>query len=483
MMKLSRLLKNINYSGSPDNREISHITHDSRKVKKNTLFIAISGEYNDGHNYILDAINNGATAVIANGRAPITDLVPIIQVDNPRKIMSQIAANFYNHPSENLNIIGITGTNGKTTTTQIIDHIIKFSRRTSSSLGTLGFNTPSGIISTGFTTPESIDLQQILKTISDGGIEYVPMEISSHAIELYRVSNVKIGIAIFTNLGYDHLDFHKSQENYFNSKLKLFTNLHKNSIAILNDDDIYTKKIKKKIKCNYFTFGFNSKSSDLQIKKYTLGLNKSEATFVINNKIFSIETNLIGKFNLLNIAASFLCSLKLNISSDIIIKAIKHFNNVPGRLEKYHCLNNNTIIIDYAHTPDAFQNIFENICNLKKDNEKILSIFGCGGNRDRLKRSKMAKISEKYSDYIYLTNDNPRNENEDQIIDDICLGFETNNHTIIKNRKEAIINVLSKTENSIILILGKGAEKYQIIRNKKISHSDIEIVKDYINEN
>ena len=217
-MKLNEILKDIKYNGIADNREITSITYDSRKIKENSLFIAISGQQDDGHDYILEAINSGATAVIANGRAPMTDLVPIMQVDNPRKVMSKIASNFYSNPSKKLKIIGITGTNGKTSTTQIVDHIIKFSRRSSSSLGTLGFNSPSGLITTGFTTPESIELQQILKTIHDGGIDYVPMEISSHAIELYRVHNIDVNYAIFTNLGYDHLDFHKTKENYFYMK-------------------------------------------------------------------------------------------------------------------------------------------------------------------------------------------------------------------------------------------------------------------------
>ena len=480
-MKLSEILKDVKCSGNHDNREISNITYDSRKVKNNCLFVAISGQNEDGHDYILNAINNGATAVIANGRAPVTDLVPIIQVKNPRKTMSKIASNFYKNPSEKLNIIGITGTNGKTTTTQIIDHIIKFSRRTSCSLGTLGFNTPSGIISTGFTTPESIELQQILKTIYDGGIEYVPLEISSHAIELYRVNDIMINIAIFTNLGYDHLDFHKSQENYFKSKLKLFTSLNENSIALLNYEDKRTNQIIKKINCKYFTFGFNKKS-DLFIKKYELKLNQSIVTYTFNNTTFSIKTNLIGKFNLLNIAASTLCSLKIGIPIDIIKKSFKYFKNVPGRLETYQSTNN-TIIIDYAHTPDAFDNIYKNIFILKQKDQKIFSIFGCGGNRDKSKRPKMAQISEKYSNHIYITNDNPRFENEDEIIKDICKGFKSSNHTTIKNRKNAIIEVLSNVENSIILILGKGIEQYHIIGNKRVPHSDIKIVKEYINEN
>ena len=480
-MKLSKLLKNINYSGQHNDQEISSIAYDSRKVKNNCLFIAVTGENYDGHDYINEAINNGASAILANGRAPISSKVPIMQVQNPRKAMSKIAANFYNNPSRKLNVIGVTGTNGKTTTTQIIDHIIRFSMRPSSSLGTLGFNTPTGMISTGFTTPESIELHQILKTIKDGGGKYVPMEISSHAIELYRTHNVDVNIAIFTNLGLDHLDFHKTQKNYFNSKLKLFTNLNKSSTAILNNDDNKTNDIIGKIKCDYCTFGFKE-NSDLQIIDYKLNRNYSKVKILINNRKYSFKTKLIGKFNLLNLAASILCGTKLNIPIEIILESIKHFNNIPGRLEKY-LHNDNTIIIDYAHSPDAFSNIYENIFQLKHKNEKIISIFGCGGDRDKTKRSKMAEISEKYSDYIYITNDNPRNENEDLIINDICLGFKQSKHKVIKNRKNAIEYTLSNHTNSIILILGKGIEKYQIIKNNKIPYSDIDTVKKIINEN
>ena len=480
-MKLSNILKNIKFRGKHDNRNISSITYDSRKVKKDCLFIALSGEKYDGHDYINEAIKNGASAILANGRAPISNKVPIIQVKNPRKAMSKIAANFYNNPSKELNIIGITGTNGKTTTTQIIDHIIKFSMRQSSSLGTLGFNSPTGMVSTGFTTPESIELHQILKMIKDGGGQYVPMEISSHAIELYRTKDVKVDIAIFTNLGSDHLDFHKSQENYFNSKLKLFTDLNKNSIAILNKDDIKTNKIIKHIKCKYFTYGFSDKS-DLKILDYSLELDGSKAIFKFKNKRINIDTKLIGKFNLLNIAASILCSIMINIPIEIIAEAIKHFNNVPGRFEKYQ-YKNNTIIVDYAHSPDAFINIFKNILQLKKTNQKIISIFGCGGDRDKNKRSIMGEIAEKFSDKIYITNDNPRNENEDSIINDICLGFNDSKHKIIKNRKDAIEQVLSTNNNAIILILGKGIEEFQIIKNNKIPHSDITTVKNIINAN
>ena len=479
-MNLQSILKNIKYQGEVENIEISNITYDSRKVKEGSLFIAISGQNEDGHDYIYEAVNKGASAVIANGRAPVLDNIPIIQVSNPRKVMSKIAANFYNNPSKELNIIGITGTNGKTTTTQIIDYIIKANNKTSSSLGTLGFNTPSGMISTGFTTPESIELQQIIDTIKKGGIEYVPMEISSHAIELYRTNDVDVNIAIFTNIGHDHLDFHKSIENYFNAKLKLFTQLNKKSTAILNIDDPYTKKIINKINCNYSTYGFNKKA-DLYIKDYSLNIEKSKAIIQYKGELFELETPLIGKFNLYNLSAAVLCTFELGICKNDIIQSIKYFNNIPGRLEKYN-YKSNTIIIDYAHTPDAFANIFKSIFELKNKNKKIITVFGCGGNRDSSKRKRMGKIASNYSDYIYITNDNPRFEDEDKIIDNICGGISNTEYQIIKDRKKAIISAMNN-ENSIILILGKGVEEYQIIKNKKINHSDIKTVKEFINEN
>ena len=481
-MKLNQILKNINFKGKHDNREILSIAHDSRKVKEGTLFIAITGLEKDGHDFIFDAIKNGATAIVANGRAPVTDIVPIIQVDNPRKIMSKIASNFYNDPSNELNIIGTTGTNGKTTTTQIIDHILKYNNFPCSSLGTLGFISSSGIISTGFTTPESIELHHILQTIKNGGTKYVPMEISSHALEMNRVDDINIKYAIFTNLGTDHLDFHKNEENYFNAKLKLFKNLNKNGIAIINIDDKYSKKIIDNIHSKYYTYGF-SKKADLSIINYDLSIKESNAIIKHENKKYNLKTNLIGKFNLYNIMGAILCCNKIGIDMRTILKAINCFNNVPGRLEKYYLPNkkNSIAIIDYAHSPDAFENIFKTVTEFK-NNKKIITVFGCGGNRDKSKRPRMAKIAEKHSDFIYLTSDNPRFENLNEIFEDIKSGLKMNKYKIIQNRENAIIEALNNYNNTIFLILGKGIEEFQIIKNNKMPHSDIQVIKNYINE-
>ena len=481
-MKLSKIVYNINYKGMSDDREISYITHDSRKVKKGTLFIALKGIQSDGHDYIFDAIDKGAIAIIANGRAPATNKVPILQVSNPRKVMSQIASNFFESKKFNLKIIGITGTNGKTTTTQIINHVLNYNSLRSGSLGTLGFDSPSGIKSTNFTTPESIDLHQILKIMKNGGIQFVPMEVSSHAIEMNRVDNINFDVAIYTNLGFDHLDFHGNRENYFKTKLKLFKKLNKNSLAIINNDDHYSDRIIKRLNCKYFTYGVNNEA-DLYIKKYELGINQSKAILIYKNTEYNLTTHLVGKFNLYNILASILCCISLGIDIKSIIKSINIFENVPGRFEKIKLPNKKGfVIIDYAHSPDAFENIFKNISIINKK-RKIITLFGCGGERDNYKRPKMAAIAEKFSEWVIITNDNPRNENENKIIADIREGFTLKKHEIIKDRKEGILKSLKLAENHIILILGKGIEEYQIIKNEKIPHSDMRIVKNYINEN
>ena len=481
-MKLSKIVSNITYKGKTDDREISYITHDSRKVKEGTLFIALKGIQSDGHDFIFDAIDKGAIAIIANGRAPVTNKVPILQVSNPRKVMSQIASNFFNTQNNSLKIIGITGTNGKTTTTQITNHILNYNNFRSGSLGTLGFDTPTGIKSTNFTTPESIDLHHILKIMKDGGIQFVPMEVSSHAIDMNRVDNVKFDIAIYTNLGFDHLDFHGNRENYFKTKLKLFQNLNNEAKAIINIDDEYANRIIENLNCKYFTYGINEKA-DMYIKKYTLGINESKAIVVYKKKEYTLNTSLVGKFNLYNILASILCNVCIGIDVKSAINSINTFKNVPGRFEKIKLPKKKGVaIIDYAHSPDAFENIYKNI-KIINEKKKIISVFGCGGERDSHKRPKMAAIAESFSDWVIITNDNPRNENEDEIIKDIKKGFILNKNEVIKNRKEAIIKALRMSKNNIVVILGKGIEEYQVIKNKKIPHSDINTVENYVNEN
>ena len=479
MKKLNSILEGIKYSGKADNRLIESISYDSRKIKNKSLFIAVNGFKNDGHNYIDSAIKSGAVAVLADINFNKEYPVPLLKVKNTRKAMSRIAANFFNDCSLNIKITGITGTNGKTTTAQLINHILKTNEYSTSVLGTLGFEGPGGILNTGFTTPESLELQHIFQTLQQGGVTHLNMEISSHALSLNRVDDVDVDIAVFTNLTEEHLDFHKTMNNYFKSKLKLFQNLSSNKTAIINNDDKHSKQIINKTSAKILTYGFSC-DSDIFPTKVKMSLFGSEFLINYKNQILKVKTNLIGDHNILNILASILVCDNLGLKLEEIVSSINTLKLVPGRFESYKTKNNGVVIIDYAHTPDAFDKILSLVKKIDP-NRKIISLFGCGGNRDQYKRPVMAKISEKYSDKIIITDDNPRYESSDKIINEIISGFKYHKYEIIKNRKKAIeklINNLQKDDT--LLILGKGIENYQIVENKKIYHNDIETVKSLI---
>ena len=333
--KLTELVKNINpLNLVTDDIEISRLCTNSKQVVQGDLFIAIPGHSVDGHQYVQEAIENGAASVLVNGRDVGSVSIPLISVANPRRALSKLASEFYNNPSEKLNIIGITGTNGKTTTTQIIDHIIRFSMRPSSSLGTLGFNTPTGMISTGFTTPESIDLHQILKTLKDGGIEYIPMEVSSHAIEQFRVADVDFNYAVFTNLTQDHLDYHHTMEDYFQAKAKLFKMLPLDATAIINLDCQYGKILKTI--CPAPVVSTSSISKDMiQFSVFQSTLKGINGEIIAGNKIYPVHSPLIGDFNRENILMAVATAHSMNICSASIENGIRNCTNNPGRMEYF----------------------------------------------------------------------------------------------------------------------------------------------------
>ena len=419
MKKLNSILNGIKYSGKIDERIIDAIFYDSRKVQENSLFIAINGLNYDGHQYIDQAIELGANAIVVDKKIQKSYSIPILKVKNTRKAMSQIASNFFGDCSKNIKITAVTGTNGKTTIIELVNYILKNNNYQSSSLGTLGFKGPSGIINTGFTTPESLELQQIFYILNKGGITHLNMEISSHAIKLNRIDNVDVDIAVFTNLTNEHLDFHGTINNYFNTKLKLFKNLSDNKIAIINNDDIYSKKIKDQTKAKVFTYGFNN-NSDIFPEEIAMDFNGS--TFYVNfeKERFQINTNLIGNFNISNILASILICKNIGLEMSHIINSINNFKSVPGRCEFYTKKNGGIIIIDYAHTPDAFEKILLTIKNLNSK-KQIVTLFGCGGNRDKSKRSIMGEISDRYSNKTIITDDNPRHESPQEIIKQVVL--------------------------------------------------------------
>jgi len=480
-MNLPDLLNNINYSGNMRNVEISSVAHDSRKVAKGSLFIALKGKRSDGYDYINEAIDNGASAILANSRkVSITKEIPIINVENVRYVMSKIASNFYNHPSKNINLIGVTGTNGKTSTCYLINHILNDNRISSGSIGTLGYINPSNIVSTGFTTPEALDLHQMIDTSVKGGLKNIVMEISSHSIDMYRVEDIYIDIAVFTNLTPEHLDFHKTMENYLNSKKKIFKNLNTNKTSVINKDDLYYKKMISGLNSKIITYGLSSKA-DIYSTKYELLEDSINAQISVFGKSIEISTMLVGKYNLYNILASIATCYDFGLNLNQISSSLNKFISIPGRLQKIYNKNESLIIIDYAHTPDAFDNVLRTIRALGY--KKVITLFGCGGDRDKEKRAPMASIAEEYSDTIIVTSDNPRTENLDEILFDIKLGFKYNKHTIIRNRSEALLYGVKKLgPKSILVILGKGVEKYQDVNGIKVPHDDRKIILDAVNE-
>ena len=480
-MNLMELLKNIDYSGKISDVDINAITHDSRKVKKGSLFIALKGEKNDGYQYINDAVKNGASAILANSRPVYIDSnIPIVNVPNVRQAMAKLACNFFQNPSEKINLVGVTGTNGKTSVCYLINHILNDNKFQSGSIGTLGYINSSNIVSTGFTTPESIDLQQILDTSVRGGLENIVMEVSSHAIDMHRVDGLDIDIAIFTNLTPEHLDFHKTMDNYLNAKQKIFTRLNKSNNCIINIDDHYSEKIVLKTKANIVKYGLSS-NADIYPIKYEFSNNGLTATISIFKESIDISTTLFGEYNLYNILASvagaYLCGLPLKKIEKSLNKPVL----IPGRLEMIYSESGKTVIIDYAHTPDAFENVLKSISKLKYN--KIITVFGCGGNRDKSKRAPMGMIAEKYSDFIVLTSDNPRSENLDKIIENIEAGFQKKKHLVINDRNEALKHAVNEMDSgSILLVLGKGVENYQEVNGQKMPYDEKKSILEILNE-
>ncbi len=481
-MNLSKLLKNINHSGNLSDVDIKSITHDSRKVKHGSLFIALKGEFEDGYKYINDAIKNGAVAILANSRPVyLKGETPVLNVSNVRQAMAKIACNFFDNPSKKINLIGVTGTNGKTSVCYLINHILNDNNFSSGSIGTLGYVNSSNIISTGFTTPESIDLQQILDTSVKGGLENIVMEVSSHSIAMHRVDGLNINIGIFTNLTPEHLDFHKTMENYLKEKQKMFTGLDKNSNCIINIDDPYAEKMLLKTKANVVKYGLSC-NSDIYPVKYKLSNKGLKAQISIFGETVNISTTLFGKYNLYNILAAISAASIYGIPDQKIESSLNKPISIPGRLEIVYNQKGKTIVLDYAHTPDAFENVLNSITDLKYN--KIITVFGCGGNRDTSKRAPMGKIAEKYSDEIIVTSDNPREESLNKIIDNILIGFENNKHIVIADRTDALRYAIHKMEKgSILLVLGKGIENYQEINGEKIPYNERDNILKVLNEN
>ena len=481
-MKLNDIINGleiIKVNGNLD-LDITNIEYDSRKVRENTLFICIKGFNSDGHKYIQNAIKSGAKSFLVQDDINI-DGYTFIRVNDTRASMAKIADNFYNHPSKKFGVIGVTGTNGKTSITTLLSEILKSNNNKVGLIGTIKIFDGEEEIQSNSTTPESIELQNYFNAMLNNKCDYCAMEVSSHSLALNRVDETDFKLGLFTNLTPDHLDFHKDLEDYRRSKEKLF---FKTSIAnIINIDDDGGKKIYENIKylkTPVYTYGIDNEADfmarDIQISANGVSYKLKTPTYEDN-----IFVPIPGKFTVYNTLAVIAACYMLNLDKDVIIKTLKNTNGITGRFEIVENDKDINVIIDYAHTPDALENILNTVKEFAKGD--IITVFGCGGDRDKIKRPLMGKISQKLSDICIITSDNPRNENPNLIIEDILSGLykDIKNYKVIIDRKEAIEEAIKiAKKDDIIIIAGKGHENYQIIGKNKYHFDDKEIVKGYL---
>ena len=484
LKELIRGLKILYFSGDP-NIEIKDISYDSRNVKKGDIFVALKGNNLDGHDFIHHAIKNGASAVLLE-KIPNEDInIPIIQVNNTRRALSKIAINFFRPPLDKMNIIGITGTNGKTTISYILESIMKASGVESGVIGTINYRFCSKIFNAPVTTPESLDLMRILKNMGEAGVRNVIMEVSSHSLAQERVRDCPFKVAVFTNITRDHLDYHGSFEEYFRSKTKLFLE-YKPLYSIINADDLMGKTLINSINGNCIRYGLKE-DYEIWAKDIDINWNGIKADIITPKGKIKINSSLIGNFNLYNILAAVGTCYCLGIKPNIIEEGINAVKGVPGRMEIIKNEKSPYVIVDYAHTPDALLKVLNTIKAISK--RKLITVFGCGGDRDKGKRKDMGKIAGKYSDIVIITSDNPRSEDPYHIMKQIEEGLKkVKKNKKIKyilevNRKEAIKKAIEMADkDDVILVAGKGHENYQIIGDKKIPFDDRKVIKEILND-
>ena len=451
---------------------IDNIQSDSRKVKPGDTFIALKGISSDGHEYINAAIEKGATKIIASFKNDYLDESIIEYVSDTSEYLNNLLFNNYLKDINKMKLIGVTGTNGKTTTCFLTYQILNNLGVNAAYIGTNGFYYKDVKKDLNNTTPELLELYKLLVCAYNNGITHVVMEVSSHALDQNRVEGLSFSAGAFTNLTQDHLDYHKSMDNYLNAKLKIFNYLN-NSPFIVNVDVPYSEKF---LKNNYFTLG--EKGTDYKLISEELKEDKTKITFVNNNNTYEVTINLISHFNVINYLTSLGLINKLGFEINDIIRASMNIYPPKGRIETIK-VGNGLAIIDYAHTPDAV----EKIIMAFKENKlgKIITVIGCGGDRDPLKRPIMGNLATSLSDHVIFTNDNPRTEDPNKIIADIIEGVYSNNYQIENDREKAINMALDLIhDKDIVLILGKGHEEYQEINHVKHHFSDREIVNNYL---
>lgn len=487
-MKLAELAKEINAIAASGQLEATAIdvTHDSRACAPGSVFVAIRGEKTDAHMFIAQAIERGAIAVISESAGPGENVPAWIQVESARAALARSAAAVHGHPSGRLKLVGVTGTNGKTTTAHLIDSIIRASQGASAIFGTISHRVANESAVALNTTPESADIQRMLDRAVTAGCKSAVMEVSSHAIEMHRADALRFAVAVFTNLTRDHLDFHRTMENYFAAKEKLFSGAlgSQPGVSVINVDDEYGRRLFRTAKGDRISYGFGNRT-DVGTDDFKLSAQGLVFTASTPKGSVEIFSALVGRFHVYNILAAVAAGLALEASLEDIARGVAECRTVSGRFEQV-TLNGSgatvpfAVFVDYAHTDDALQNVLRTAREVAGGG-RVITVFGCGGDRDRTKRAPMGEIAGTLSDVAIVTSDNPRTEDPEAIIADIEAGLAKNAHAHIKltDRREAIFHAINEArEGDVVLIAGKGHETYQILGEQKIHFDDHEVARE-----
>jgi len=492
LMELGRLIKGLSYelNGDPE-LEIRGLGYDSRRIRPGYLFVAIKGNNQNGYDYIEDAIQNGAVALIAEEfKRPFGDISKI-KVPDSREALSRLSTRFYENPCNTMDIIGITGTNGKTTTSYLLESMMSTAGARPGVIGTINYRFSDKTFPALTTTPESLDLMRLMREMADGGVTHVVMEVSSHALDQKRTLGCPFRAAIFTNLSRDHLDYHNTMEEYFHAKSLLFRGLKKGgpderSVAVINADDPKGEELVLLTRADVVTYGLGRKS---QVRADSILLDKTglRARLITPKGKRDIRSSLLGRINIYNILAATATAISLDMDLDAVVEGIERFRVMPGRLELVQNRRGLTVVVDYAHTPDALQKALETLGPLTEG--RLITVFGCGGDRDKGKRDKMGLVAGQQSDIAFITSDNPRTEDPVSIVTQIEKGVQQSSLTKEKwtngteiagqgyfievNRRKAIQKAIAiADEKDLVLIAGKGHEDYQIIGTEKRPFDD-----------
>jgi UDP-N-acetylmuramoyl-L-alanyl-D-glutamate--2,6-diaminopimelate ligase len=482
-MQLEKLLRTIAVRQviGPLDREVESVAYDSRRVQRNGVFVALRGEKTDGHQFVDQAIDQGASVIVTE-REEKHPRATCVVVENTRVALADIAVAFYRRPAERLKLAGVTGTNGKTTTTFLIKHICEQAGLRCGLIGTVRYEIGERILPATRTTPESLDLQELLASIVNAGCRAAAMEVSSHALAQERTRGIEWDVAVFTNLSQDHLDFHGTMEKYFEAKARLFTALSaqqkkRKAVAIVNIDDRYGEQLLDKIDKDISTITFGSGvRADFRASNYRAEFGGTSYQLAARGRSYLVRLPLIGRFNVSNSLAALAAVGALGIDLRQAVLTLAKSPQVPGRLEMVPAKRQFQVFVDYAHTPDALLNVIKTLRELEP--RRVIVVFGCGGNRDRQKRPRMAEVVDRNADYAIITSDNPRKEDPEAIIAQVEKGFRSNHFEKFVDRTEAINRAIELVQpRDIVLIAGKGHETYQEFADRTIPFDDIQVAR------